>query len=78
MQLFRIAVRRTTRLATAVATWCLMAPMLFADAPAPEAAAEKSYVLPYIFVVLLCALGLAIVGRSAHRTNELKYSEDDD
>jgi len=52
--------------------------MLFADAPAPEAAAEKSYVLPYIFVVLLCALGLAIVGRSAHRTNELKYSEDDD
>jgi hypothetical protein len=40
--------------------------------PAPATSSEKSYVLPYVIVVLCIALGLLVVCRSGGRSNEPK------
>ena len=78
MQLCRQTALRTTQFTVAIAAWCLMSTAVLAETPPPEGPPEKSYVLAYLLVVLCCALGLMIVGRSANRRTELKYSDDDD
>ncbi len=64
----------------AILAWSLTATMaLAASAPgAPASDGDKSYVMPYMLVVLATALGLIIVCRSSNRSNELRRSEDDD
>jgi hypothetical protein len=43
-----------------------------AEEPAPP---EKSYILPYVVVVLCVALGLMVVCRSGGRSNEPKLED---
>ena len=62
------------RLAASLLFWLLAAPIVWAQAPQPTAAApaEKGYVLCYMVVVLAVALGLMLVCRSSNRTTEIK------
>jgi hypothetical protein len=64
----------------AVLAWSLTATVALAAAPpgGPASDADKSYVIPYMLVVLAMALGLIIVCRSSNRSSELRRSEDDD
>jgi ABC-type spermidine/putrescine transport system permease subunit II len=43
--------------------------------PPAETPAEKSYILPYVIVVLCIALGLLVVCRSGGRSNEPKIDD---
>jgi hypothetical protein len=58
--------------------WSIGARVTFAQAPSAAQAYEKSYVVPYILVLLACALGLLIVCRSSNRSSEIKRTDDDD
>ena len=63
----------------AVLAWSLTATMaLAATAPGTSGGGDKSYVIPYMLVVLAMALGLMIVCRSSNRSSEMRRSEDDD
>ncbi|HEV2969568.1 MAG TPA: hypothetical protein VGY55_06225 [Pirellulales bacterium] len=63
--------------AFAVIAWTLGAQAVFAQAPGAAQSYEKSYVVPYILVLLACALGLLIVCRSSNRSSEIKRTDDD-
>ncbi len=73
-----LALRRAARIFVAVLVWCLAAPTLLADSSTPPPAQEKGYVFAYMLVGLFTALGLMIALRSANRSKELKYMEDDE
>jgi hypothetical protein len=64
--------------ALALMTWSLGALPVHAQARGAAQAYEKSYVVPYILVLLACALGLLIVCRSSNRSSEIKRTDDDD
>jgi hypothetical protein len=77
-QLRRLLPRVPPRLICAIATFSVWAhaALVFAQkkgkAAPPTAPGEKSYVLPYVIVVLCIALGLLVVCRSGGRSNEPK------
>jgi hypothetical protein len=63
----------------AVLVWSVTALPLMAAAPqGPPADTGKSWVVPYMLVVLAIALGLMIVCRSANRNKEVRQTEFDD
>jgi fatty acid desaturase len=63
----------------AVLAWSLTATLaVAATAPGGPGGGDKSYVIPYMLVILAMALGLMIVCRSSNRSSELKRSDDDD
>jgi hypothetical protein len=73
----RLLPRVPARLVCAIVTWSvwMQAAIVFAQRKgkdAPAAPGEKSYVLPYVIVVLCIALGLLVVCRSGGRSNEPK------
>ena len=48
------------------------------DAPGAEGPAVKSYVLPWMLVVLCIAMGMMVVCRGSRRSSESKLSKQDD
>ncbi len=68
--------RASSKILTPVIAWLGFAQSAWAAAGAPEVV-EKSYVKSFAIVVLGCLLGLLIVCRSAHRTTEVQYDDDD-
>jgi hypothetical protein len=58
--------------------WSVAAQSLLAQAPGPPGSQriEKNYSIQYFLVMLGCVLGLLIVCRSAHRTTEIKRTDD--
>ena len=75
MQSIRFTGCWIARSAAAVSVGLLTAPSLLA-AGEPQAVGQ-SYVVPYMLTILVCALGVMIVSRSAHRTTEVKSFDDD-
>ncbi|HEX3999221.1 MAG TPA: hypothetical protein VHX65_11775 [Pirellulales bacterium] len=63
------------RLAAALSIGLLSASaVLAADEPQKVG---QSYVVPYMLTILVCSLGIMIVGHSSHRTTEVKPVDDD-
>ena len=58
--------------------WSVAAASLLAQAPGPPGSQhiDKNYSIQYFLVMLACVLGLLIVCRSAHRTTEIKRTDD--
>jgi hypothetical protein len=58
--------------------WSLSVQWLWAQAPGPPGSQrlDKNYSIQYFLVMLGCVLGLLIVCRSAHRTTEIKRTDD--
>jgi len=63
----------------AVLAWSATAlPLMAATPPPAPADTSKSWVVPYMIVILAIALGLMIVCRSANRGKEVRHTEFDD
>jgi hypothetical protein len=63
------------RSVAALAIAFVTASPLWADGP--PVATGPDYVECYGLTILLCILGLAAVGRSSHRTTEIKFKDED-
>ncbi len=75
---FLRACRRWFALACLGLAICLCAARAaHAAAPMTPVVQEKSYVKSYALVVLGIALGVLVVCRSANRTTEIKYDDDE-
>jgi len=59
------------RLLVPVSTWSLTASLAWAQVETQSGTETKSYVLPYLMVILIVALGLLIVLRSAGRASDV-------
>ena len=65
-------------MAIAVSIALLAAPAAWAvDAAPPQPSAGPGYVKSYMLTMLAVALGLIVVSRSANRTTEVKYFDDE-
>ena len=73
-QLRRILSRLMTWFA-ALSIWLATSEIALAKAKTPEKPPGKSYVMAYMLVAFLIALGLLAVCRPGHRTKELKAKE---
>lgn len=76
MPSLRSAVCWIARTAAALAIGILAVPAVWAAEPEPQATGPD-YVKSYMLTILCCALGIIVVGRTAHRTTEVKFSDDD-
>jgi hypothetical protein len=75
MQSLRSVACWIARTAAALSIGLLAAPAVWAaDAEPPSG---QSYVKSYMLVLLVCALGLIVVCRSANRTTEIKFFDDE-
>jgi hypothetical protein len=63
----RSAIRLLRIVPPAIVAWHLVAPPAWAQAEPPAGTSTKSYVLPYILVILVTALGLLVVLRPSPR-----------
>jgi hypothetical protein len=77
MNSFRDACRWLKVAASTLIAWLLAVQLLWAQAPGrPGQQSDKNYSIQYFLVMLGCVLGLLIVCRSAHRTTEIKRTDD--
>jgi len=75
MLLRRFASNWIARAGAAISLCLLTAPVLLAaDEPVDTG---QSYTMSYMLTILICALGIMIVARSAHRTTEVKPIDED-
>ncbi len=78
MQSLRSAACWIARTAAAISIAFLTAAAVLAvDAAPAQPSAGPGYVKSYMLTVLAVALGLIVVARSANRTTEVKYFDDD-
>jgi len=77
MQSLRSVACWIARTVAAVSIALLAAPAIWAADPESPPPAGPGYVKSYMLTVLAVALGLIVVGRSANRTTEVKYFDDE-
>ena len=66
------------RLLVLATSWWLTAGLAWAQNDLQTGGATKSYVLPYLMVILVVALGLLIVLRSSGRASDVKVTKEED
>jgi hypothetical protein len=78
MHSLRSAISWIARTAAAILIALMAAPAVWAEAPTPEPQPTgPDYVKSYMLTILVCALGIMVVCRSAHRTTDIKFTDGD-
>jgi hypothetical protein len=79
MQSLRSTAVWIARWASAIMLALAAAPIAWAEAPTvPEPQPTgPDYVKSYMLTILVCILGIMVVCRSAHRTTEVKFFDED-